>query len=154
MTESDAPSSKVNAPGPRVVVGVDGSGSSLRALRWALRQAGWMDLPLEVVTAWCFPEHPAPLGVTPDVPWQEELMAQAQTKLEEIVSEVVPDRQRRVVRAKVVRGPAAQVLLAEAQGADLLVVGSRGRGAVQEFLLGSVSERCVRHAGCPVVVIP
>ncbi len=139
--------------GPRVVVGVDGSESSLEALRWAARQASWMGLPLEVVTAWTFPEHPAPLGLVPEVPWPNELIAQARARLDQIVCDVVPEDQRRLVRAKVVRGAAAQVLLAEAQSAALLVVGSRGRSAFEEFLLGSVSERCVRHAQCPVVVI-
>ena len=137
----------------KVVVGVDGSETSLAALRWAGNQSSWMGVPLEVVTAWDFPEHPAPLGVEVKVPWPDELMAQASVRLEQIVSEVLREDQRRAVRAKVVRGSAVPVLLAESRRATLLVVGSRGRSLLQGVLLGSVSERCVRHAECPVLVV-
>src|ERR1035438_2141569 len=57
------------------------------------------------------------------------------------------------VRARVAQGHAAQVLLAAAAGADLLVVGSRGHGGFAEALLGSVSQHCVQHALCPVVIV-
>jgi nucleotide-binding universal stress UspA family protein len=132
---------------------VDGSQSSLLALRWAARHAAWKGVPLLVVTAWTFPERPAPLGIVAHVPWQEELLAEARRKLDQVIAEVVPADQREHVEAKVVQGGAAQVLLAEATDADVLVVGSRGHGAFEELLLGSVSERCVRYARCPVVVV-
>ena len=61
----------------RIVVGVDGSEPSIRALQWAARQAEWSGATLEVLTAWTFPEHPAPLGIVVRVPWPEELMAEA-----------------------------------------------------------------------------
>jgi nucleotide-binding universal stress UspA family protein len=57
------------------------------------------------------------------------------------------------VLARAVEGNAAQVLLDASDGADLLVVGSRGHGGFTEALLGSVSQHCVHHARCPVVVI-
>jgi nucleotide-binding universal stress UspA family protein len=57
------------------------------------------------------------------------------------------------VRARVVQGHAAQVLLGASAGAGLLVVGSRGHGGFAEALLGSVSQHCVQHASCPVVVV-
>ena len=57
------------------------------------------------------------------------------------------------MRARAVEGNAAQVLLDASDGADLLVVGSRGHGGFTEALLGSVSQHCVHHAHCPVVVI-
>ncbi|GAA4990113.1 hypothetical protein GCM10025734_16780 [Kitasatospora paranensis] len=57
------------------------------------------------------------------------------------------------VRERLVRGNAADVLLAAAEGADLLVVGSRGRGTFARALLGSVSQRCAMHAPCPVVIV-
>jgi nucleotide-binding universal stress UspA family protein len=135
-----------------VVVGVDGSEQSLRALRWAHRQASLMGAPLDVVTAWTFPETPAPLGIPVHVPYQEQLVAQAHTRLDEIVAEVLPER--RQVRTRVLPGGAAAVLLAEARSASLLVVGTRGEGFFDHLLIGSVSERCVRHAPCPVVVVP
>ncbi len=57
------------------------------------------------------------------------------------------------MRARVVEGNPAQVLLDAADGADLLVLGSRGHAGFTEALLGSVSQHCVHHAPCPVVVI-
>jgi nucleotide-binding universal stress UspA family protein len=137
----------------RIVVGVDGSEPSIRALQWAARQAEWSGATLEVLTAWTFPEHPAPLGIVVHVPWPEELMAEARLKLDEVIRDALPDFDPQRVHAQVIRGSAVPVLLDAARDADLLVVGSHGRGAVAELLLGSVSERCVRHAGCSVVVI-
>jgi nucleotide-binding universal stress UspA family protein len=138
----------------KVVVGVDGSEPSLRALRWAARQATWTAAPLEVVTAWTFPDQPAPLDVPVHVENLDRLVEEAQVKLDQIVADEVPTQQRKRTNAKVVRGNAVQVLLDEASDAALLVVGSSGRGAVQKFLLGSVSERCIRRQPCPVTVVP
>ena len=137
----------------RIVVGVDGSEPSIRALQWAARQAEWSGATLEVVTAWTFPEHPAPLGLEIHVPWPDELIAQARVKLDEVIGDALPDMDPQRLHASVNRGSAVRVLLDAARDAELLVVGSRGRGAMAELLLGSVSEHCVRHAGCPVVVV-
>jgi len=140
-------------PITRIVVGVDGSKPSIRALQWAARQAEWSGATLEVLTAWTFPEHPAPLGIVPRVPWPEELIAEARVKLDEVIRDALPNMDPQRVIARVIRGSAVPVLLDAARDAELLVVGSRGRGAMAELLLGSVSEHCVRHAGCPVVVV-
>ena len=137
----------------KVVVGVDGSEHSLRALGWAARQAAAMNVPLEVITVWTFPEEPAPLGIEVHVPWQDELMAEARAKLNEIIDGVIPDEDRPLLTAKVIRGRPAKELLAASEEDDLLVVGSRGRGAAEGLLFGSVCDRCVRHARCPVVVV-
>jgi nucleotide-binding universal stress UspA family protein len=139
----------------RVVVGVDGSEASKRALHWAARQAHWMGATLEVVTAWTFPEGPAPLGIVAHTPWPDdlELMARARNRLDEVIHEVLPDTSQRRIHAQMIEGSATSVLLNAAHDADLLVVGSRGLGAFKELLLGSVSERCVKHASCPVAVI-
>ena len=137
----------------KVVVGVDGSEHSLLALRWAAHQAVTMRAPLEVVTAWTFPEEPAPLGIEIRVPWPEELMAEARAKLDQIIAEVLSESERSRVTAKVVRGHPAKVLLDETAQHDLLVVGSRGRGSFEELVFGSVSDHCVRHAPCTVVVV-
>ena len=139
----------------RVVVGVDGSESSVRALQWAARQAHWLGATLEVVTAWTFPEGPTPLGIVAHVPWPDELelMAEARAKLDEVIEEALSGNSEERVNAQMIKGSAASVLLNVAHDADLLVVGSRGLGAFKELLLGSVSERCVRHGSCPVAVI-
>ena len=139
---------------PKVVVGVDGSESSLRALRWAAGQAALMGLPLEVVTAWTFPEHPAPLDVPVRVENLDSLLDQALVKLDAIVDGTIPADQRARVCARVIRGDATHVLLHEAEGAALLVVGTRGRREIERLLLGSVSDRCLRQSHCPVTVVP
>jgi len=153
VTENHEPS-EAGAPRAqgRIVVGVDGSEPSVRALRWAAEEAVLTGASVDVVTAWTFPEHAAPLGVVPDVPWPEELLPEAQRKLDELVADTLPDSPV-PVRTQVVRGGAGPVLVDAARGADLLVVGSRGRGALKELLLGSVSEYCARHALCAVVIV-
>jgi len=140
-------------PTRRIVVGVDGSDPSIRALRWAARQAEWSGASLDVLTVWTFPEHPAPLGIMIDVPWPDELMAEARVKLDEVIRSALPNFDPGRIHARVIRGSAVPVLLDAARDAELLAVGSRGRGVMAELLLGSVSEGCVRHAACPVVVI-
>jgi nucleotide-binding universal stress UspA family protein len=137
----------------RVVVGVDGSDCSLNALRWAARDAELTGSVLEVITAWTFPEHAAPLGVIVRLPWPEDLMAQAREALDALIERELPGCDRARVHAQVIRGSAAAVLLEASRDADLLVVGNRGRGAFADLLLGSVGEHCVRHALCPVVVV-
>ena len=140
-------------PPKRVVVGVDGSEHSLRALRWAAHQAAMMHVPLEVVTAWTFPEEPAPLGIEIKVPWQEDLLNQARARLTQIIAAVVPEAERDHVTAKVAPGHPSKVLLEETGENDLLVVGCRGRGAFEGLIFGSTSDHCARHAECPVVVV-
>jgi len=80
-------------------------------------------------------------------------MAQAREALDAIIERELPGCDRARVRGQVIRGSAAAVLLEASRDADLLVVGNRGRGALAEVLLGSVSEHCVRHGLCPVVVV-
>jgi nucleotide-binding universal stress UspA family protein len=112
-----------------------------------------MHVPLEVVTAWTFPEEPAPLGIEIHVPPQIDLIDRARAKLTQIIAEVVPEAERDHVTAKVVPGHPSKVLLEETSGDDLLVVGSRGRSAFEELIFGSTSDHCARHAPCPVVVV-
>lgn len=139
---------------PKVVVGVDGSEPSLRALRWAAHQAALTGIPLEVVTAWTFPEHPAPLDVPVHIDNLDSLIDAARVKLDEIVERVIPAHERGHVCTRVVRGDAADVLLREAERASLLVVGTRGRREMERLLLGSVSDHCVKQSHCPVTVVP
>jgi len=137
----------------RIVVGVDGSGTSRLAFRWAAQEAVLRHAELDVVFVWNPPEnHLVDLG---DLPPQQELEAAARQTVEETMQdeglEGAPDL---VVNPVVTQGSAAHVLLEVAEGADLLVVGSRGLGGVRGMLLGSVSMHCVTHAECPVTVVP
>jgi len=134
----------------RIVVGVDGSGSSRSALAWAVGQASATRGVLDVVTAWEVPlaiRDPWPPGLTTDF---EGLAKSAQAQALESVSGKTGQVE---IRTKVVEGNAADVLLDAAVGADLLVVGSHGHGGFMRALLGSVGQHCVHHATCPVVVV-
>ena len=133
----------------RIVVGVDGSVASKAALEWAVRQAGLTGAAVDAVIAWEFPAITGyPVQVS-DVDW-EDLARQIIT---DAIAEARAAAGQVQVRSKVMKGNAAQVLLDESAGAELLVVGSRGHGGFTEALLGSVGQHCVHHAKCPVVVI-
>jgi len=73
--------------------------------------------------------------------------------LEETLRESVPETDTVEIERRVVEGRPAAVLVDESQGADLLVVGSRGHGGFAGLLLGSVSQQCAHHAACPVVIV-
>ncbi|HVC71471.1 MAG TPA: universal stress protein [Acidimicrobiales bacterium] len=137
----------------KIVVGVDGSEPSREALEWAARQAELTGARLSVVTAWAFAEEPTPFGIVPPILHESESVQEARRDLEEVVAAVRLRHRLVDVQTGVVMGRAAEVLIKAAQDADLLVVGSRGRGALAGMVLGSVSEHCVRHAPCPVVVV-
>ena len=134
----------------RIVVGVDGSEGSLAAMRWTAAEADRWDADVVAVQAWEF----TPLVVATDAPIDlEQLRAQTDIQLDEQVREIFGDREGRVERRVVEDLPATAVLEA-AVDADLVVVGSRGRGGFAGLLLGSVSSHVAHHAGCPVVVVP
>ena len=136
----------------RIVVGVDGSVPSKSALSWAVEQGRLTGAVVEAVIAWEFPVtygYPIPVSA---VDW-EQLAQQAVGEAVADAAEAAEGTAPVKVTYKVVEGNAAQVLLDESAGADLLVVGNRGHGGFVEALLGSTSQHCVHHAGCPVVVI-
>jgi nucleotide-binding universal stress UspA family protein len=135
----------------RIVVGVDGSEASKDALAWAARQARITGGRLEAVMAWHIPGFAYGPGML--APTSYDFAPAAKTTLEETVDKVLGEGPDVAVRRVVVEGPPALRLLEAAAGADLLVVGSRGHGAFAGMLLGSVSEHCVAHASCPVVVV-
>ena len=130
----------------KIVVGVDGSASSQQALRWAARQAGLTGAGLRAVSVW---DYPTGALVLEDVDW---FGITAKTLEEAITASLHPDEADQVQRS-VLRGYPARVLLDAAADADMLVVGSRGRGGMVGMLLGSVSQHVVTHARCPVVIV-
>jgi nucleotide-binding universal stress UspA family protein len=133
-----------------VVVGVDGSPSSRRAFDWALRQAEATEMEIVAVLAWRAPTgYGTGALVASGVQWSEE----ARISLESIVAPAAAEWPQVTVEQRVLEGHPAEVLLKQAESADLLVVGSRGHGGFVGALLGSVSSNCVQHATCPVVVV-
>jgi nucleotide-binding universal stress UspA family protein len=135
----------------RIVVGVDGSSGSEAALRWAIDEAGRRGAYVEAVHVW----HPAYVGGYPYTTAAfdpGELEASAKAILDEAIAALgaVEIRVDPVVEC----GSAASALVERAKGADLLVVGSRGRGGFAGLLLGSVSQQVAHHAPCPVVIVP
>jgi nucleotide-binding universal stress UspA family protein len=135
----------------RIVVGVDGSESSLAALRWAVRQAELTGAPLEVVSAWEWPVSYS--GWETPLPPDYDPADEARRQLDKAVSAVLTPGDAIEVRQSVIEGHPAPVLEALSKTADLVVVGSHGHGEFVGMLLGSVSEHCVTHCHCPVVVI-
>ena len=146
-------------PGQPIVVGVDGSQDSKDALAWAARQAELTGAPLRVITAWKLPvsfstvwQMPATYGKSHDFA-QEDFAEDARNTLHAAIDEVLGEDRRESVTSQLVIGHPAQVLIEASRGAVLLVVGGRGHGGFAGMLLGSVSQHCVSHAACPVVVV-
>jgi len=133
----------------RIVVGVDGSEHSHRALEWAIREAARWGATVTVLHAWRF-------GVSPTDPNAAEATREIGRAAQHLVDHEVAFACEAGIDAAgvVVFDGAARALTDAAADADLLVVGSHGRGAVAATILGSVSQACVRHARCPVVVVP
>jgi nucleotide-binding universal stress UspA family protein len=131
---------------PPVVVGVDGSHSSKRALRWAIDYAVPREIPVVAVIVW---DLPATYGMPVQLD-DVDLEGRARTVLDQAIEEVVGDRP--AVERRVERGHAADVLVAVSAQAGLLVLGVTGHRDVTQRLLGSVTLHCVQHARCPVLV--
>jgi nucleotide-binding universal stress UspA family protein len=141
-------------PGHRIVVGVDGAEAAQEALAWAVQQAELTGATVEAVIAW---HYPVACGAGPFAPvpmLDTDFAGTARRVLATAVSRAADSAGPVRVSSIVREGNAADVLIDAAEGADLLVVGSRGHGGFAEALLGSVSQHCVHHARCPVVIIP
>ena len=137
----------------QVVVGVDGSENSKRALQWASEEASVHGAALLVVSSWAVPLAATPV-VAPNVPWGKTQLAEdAEAVLQTMLSEVLGDSPSVPVDGRVVEGNPAKVLIDLSDRADLLVVGSRGVGGFTGLLLGSVSQHLAAHAQCTVVVV-
>lgn len=139
-------------PEMSIVVGVDETESSHRALEWAAREAIRRGARLHVITAWTG-EAVDGASLTPVEP--ARLMHLAEETQQRAIEEVVDGMDPRppVTRA-VMQATPVDALAEASQKADLVVVGTHGRGPVRSFLLGSVSLSVIKHAVCPVVVMP
>jgi nucleotide-binding universal stress UspA family protein len=135
---------------PRVVVGVDGSATAQRALEWAVEEARLRLAVLEVVHAWNPPALAVPTMALDYGIFDDAAHAIVAEALAQVDTSGLPGPVVRVVEI----GTGGRVLVDQADGADLVVVGSRGLGGFKGLLLGSVSHQVAQHAVCPVVVIP
>jgi nucleotide-binding universal stress UspA family protein len=136
-----------------IVVGVDGSTASRRALAWAIDHSRTCRATVEVIHAWTVPDMGAD-PLTRALADPDELEALARRELHLVVDGADERGLVAPIERRLVCDDPASALLEAAKGADLLVVGSRGLGAGGAAPLGSVSHGVIRDAPCPVVVIP
>jgi nucleotide-binding universal stress UspA family protein len=153
-----------------IVVGVDGSEGSVAALRWALAEAQLRGSTVRVVHAYQSPPLPTtevgigvagggigvPAAYVDDLePLRQAIETEAGKLIEQSLRRADGDSiEGLAIERAAVEGPAAQTLIESGRGAELLVVGSRGRGGFMGLLLGSVSQQCALHPPCPVVILP
>jgi nucleotide-binding universal stress UspA family protein len=137
----------------RVVVGVDDSANARRALRWACDEARLRGVPLDVVRAWhaLYPVAAPVAGYPVEI---DAVEASARAGLDRALAGVRADGPTGPLAGRLVHGATGPAILDAACGAGLVVLGSRGHGAVTGALLGSVTHYVARHASMPVVVVP
>ncbi|MGH3366978.1 MAG: universal stress protein [Nocardioidaceae bacterium] len=137
-----------------IIVGHDGSAHAEQALRWAADWAGRTGTPLHVVRTWTLSSAPRPATWEPGyVPPLKDFENAVQSALERDIEalslpEGVP------VTCYVLHGHPGRRLVEASAHADLLVVSTRGRGGFAGLVMGSTTDQVVRHAHCPVVVVP
>ena len=138
-----------------IVVGVDGSGHSQRALEWAMNEAGIRHLPLTVLTV-----HPSMVGyfggvvTTPqDLELTEQVRAAATAEADKVLAELNGPHPESVT-VKAVHSFPVEELINASKEADLIVLGSRGAGGFTRLVLGSTADQVTRHAHCPVTIVP
>lgn len=149
----------------RIVVGVDGSDESRNALAWAAEEAKLRQAELEVVYAYEYTPAWQLYGyegvsvaqmdaiAAEDEAAQEQAQEQAGELVRQLVDDLGPVEGVKVTPVAITDRRAAAALVARSENADMLVVGSRGRGGFSGLLLGSVSQQCAAHAHCPVTII-
>ncbi len=142
----------------RIVVGIDGSPASIDALHWASDEAQLRGVEVHAVMAWQQPviygaSSLSALGMDPSMETTLALSAAAEAEVARLGAKVGKERDV-VIVCEAVEGHPAQALVQAAEGASLLVVGTRGHGGFVGALLGSVSQHVVAQASCPVVVVP
>jgi nucleotide-binding universal stress UspA family protein len=153
ITDDDVDASVEVAPPTSIVVGHDGSPGATGALDVALQLASDLRAPVIVLRAWSLVTAPQPAG------WTFGYAPSVDELAEAVHAALVADTQRQVAAHPEVEvtcrayhaGPAASLIRASRE-ARMLVVGARGLGGLRELVLGSVSDQCVRHAHCPVLV--
>ena len=142
----------------KIIVGIEGSGGAKAALKWAIQEAKFRHATIVVATAY----SPSWVPVSPDFTYipvdnfnVEEEVGRMQEQIAQEVLEEVGDDHAEISYVRKKGSPADTLIaIAEAENADMLVVGSRGRGGgVRGLLLGSVSHQIAHHGSCPVVIV-
>lgn len=138
-----------------IIVGIDGSIHSRRALEWAINEAAVRHVPLTVLTVQqALVSYWGPVVYPGDADLTEHARKVAQEETDTALDGLSEQARPPVVTVVAVPGAPAEELLKRTEGADMIVVGSRGAGGFKKLLLGSVSSTLAHHARCPVVVIP
>lgn len=138
----------------RIVVGIDGSPDSQRALEWALHAATLSGDEVDAVLVWCDPWSLT--GTTSLGAAGEETILRLRGMLKQVVTaarENEPAPNVTVVQ-RVLAGNPHEVLVEEGKGSQLLVVGTRGMSGLRKWMLGSVSQRCAQLSDIPVLIVP
>jgi len=138
----------------RIIVGIDGSGHSQRALEWALREAALRRVPVTVLTV--YQALRDNLGFVASYPGDADLTAKAKAAAQAETEKVLADlgsSQPESVTVSGVNGIPAEELIKAGEGADMIVVGSRGVGGFSRLVMGSVAAQVAQHAPCPVVIV-
>lgn len=133
----------------RILIGVDGSESSIDALRRGAVIAAALNAPLEAIMTWDYPSIMA--GYYPAAEWSPE--SDARQTLEDAVTKAFPGNRPSGLTLTLRMGPPSRTLIEESKNAAMLVLGSRGHGGFVGLLLGSVSATCAEHAHCPVLIM-
>jgi nucleotide-binding universal stress UspA family protein len=136
-----------------VVVGVDGSPSSRKALTWAAAEAAEHGAGLVVVNVWEHTLAPPAGSVSVSEKYVPDSSQRTTEELLTVIKEVLGDDPPLVVQPTVKQGNPAKVLIEQSTDADLLVVGTRGHGGFRGLVLGSVSQHVAGYAKCSVAVV-
>lgn len=138
----------------RVVVGIDGSTEGYAALRWAVRAAARSGATLDVVHSWRAPEFEAAhmSALTPAIDYAEMGRALVAEQVEQALTDE-PECGGIAVEVFLTGDAPKRAICERSEGAQLVVVGSRGRGAFEGMLSGSVSQYVSVHARCPVLIV-
>jgi nucleotide-binding universal stress UspA family protein len=140
---------------PGIIVGVDGSGHSQRALKWAMNEAAVRHLPLSILTV-----HQAIVGYAggvvtspQDLELTEQIQAAVKADADKVLAELNGPHPESVT-VKAVHGFPVEELVNASRDADMIVLGSRGAGGFTRLMLGSTAGQVVQHAHCPVTIVP
>ena len=136
-----------------IVVGVDGSPGSRKALTWAAVEAGDHGADLVVINVWEHTLMPPAGSVSVSERYVPDPSQRTADDLLQVIKDELGEEPPVVVQPQVKQGRPAKVLIDESVDADLLVVGTRGHGGFAGLVLGSVSQHVAAYAKCPVTVV-